>query len=409
MYIPLLRSMAGSAAAMLLSLPATAQNLVFPSSSSIDRAVPVRVSGLPPGSRVTLRIGVTDSDGQYWAARADFRADSGGRIDTGRDTALAGSYTGVEAAGLFTHAAAVGDSGRLRRFQSSGLGPIASTIVVEDANGRALDSVTVQRFFLAPGITVTPVAREGFVGRLFLPEQRNAPGIVVLGGSEGGYPDGLAALLATNGFAALSLAYFGAEGLPSELREIPLDRVAHAIEWLRAQPGVRSDRVALFGTSKGAEAALLVASRVPTVSAVVAYAPSSVAWSCICNEQQLPSWTYAGRPVTSVPPGTDPAYRPVPGEPLRPTVHYRHRLLSAPPGATIPVERIAGPLFLVAGSDDQLWPSLAMAEAIVARRAGSAGHPDDQLLSYPNAGHLIAKAYIPSGSTRLGRGSLPSS
>lgn len=404
MHIHLLQSVACLTAAAVLNTPATGQTLVFPSASSVDRAVPVRVTGLPPGTRVALRSGVTDAAGQLWVARAEFLADSSGSIDTGRDAALSGSYTGVEPAGLFTHATALGDGGRLLRFHTSGLPPLPTTIAVEDSNGQVLDSRTVHRFYLAPGVTVSTLSGEGFAAHLFLPERRNGLGIVVLGGSEGGYPDDVAALLATNGFIAVSLAYFAAEGLPSELREIPLDQVAQAIKWLRVQPGVKSGQVALLGTSKGAEAALLVASQVPAVGAVVAYAPSSVAWSCICSESALSSWTFSGRPVTSVPPGADPAYRLAPGEPLHPIANYLHRLRSAPAGATIPVERIAGPLLLVAGGDDQLWPSRAMADTIVKRRARLPRSADDQLLSYPNAGHLIGKAYIPAGSTRVGRG-----
>lgn len=399
-----LRAIVCLASPLVITSALQGQTLAFPSSSSVERALPIQATGLPPGGRIALRTGVTDANGQLWVARAEFRADASGSINTARDTAHSGSYTGVEPAGLFTHAEAVGDSGRARRFQTSVSGPLATTIALEDSSGRVLDSLTVRRYFLAPTVTVSRIARDGFLGHLFLPERHDAPGIVVLGGSEGGYPDDVAALLATNGFIALSLAYFGADSLPSELREIPLDRVARAVAWLREQPGMRPDRVALFGTSKGAEAALLVASRIPGVAAVVAYAPSSVAWSCICSEPRRSSWSFHGVPLTSVPPGADPAYRPLPGESLRPTVNYLYRLRSAPPGATIAVERIAGPVLLVAGGDDQLWPSLAMANAILARRARSGGHPDDQLLSYPSAGHLIAKAYIPSGPTRVGGG-----
>jgi hypothetical protein len=243
---------------------------------------------------------------------------------------------------------------------------------------------------------------------LFIPARQSAPGIIVLGGSDGGFPDNEAALLATNGYFALSLAYFGADSLPSELAEIPLEYFARAIEWLRVQPGVWSDQVALFGTSKGSEAALLVASQITEIRAVVANAPSSVAWSCICGEAALPSWTLRGNPVVSVPPGADPSYVRAEGEPLRPTVNYLYRLSQAPAGAVIPVERIPGPVLLVAGGDDQLWPSLPMARAIMERRASLGGHPDDQLLTYPNAGHLIGKAFVPAGSTRVAGGRLES-
>jgi hypothetical protein len=45
-----------------------------------------------------------------------------------------------------------------------------------------------------------------------------------------------------------------------------------------------------------------------------------------------------------------------------------------------------------------------MSRAIMERRASLPMHADDELLVYPSAGHLIGKAYVPSGSTRVGGG-----
>jgi dienelactone hydrolase len=72
--------------------------------------------------------------------------------------------------------------------------------------------------------------------------------------------------------------------------------------------------------------------------------------------------------------------------------------------AAIPVERIQGPVLLVAGGQDQLWPSAWSGDAIAARlRAHGFRHRVVQL-SYPDAGHRIGKAYLPAGSTRIAGG-----
>jgi dienelactone hydrolase len=57
--------------------------------------------------------------------------------------------------------------------------------------------------------------------------------------------------------------------------------------------------------------------------------------------------------------------------------------------ATIPVERIAGPVLLVTGQDDQAWPSPVFAERVMAclDRHGFP-HPHRHL-SYAGAGHAI--------------------
>lgn len=67
--------------------------------------------------------------------------------------------------------------------------------------------------------------REGrLVGLLALPKGvERPPGVVVLPGSGGGIPGPLAIELASEGFAALALAYFGIEPLPAELVEVPFE------------------------------------------------------------------------------------------------------------------------------------------------------------------------------------------
>ncbi|HKS21697.1 MAG TPA: acyl-CoA thioester hydrolase/BAAT C-terminal domain-containing protein [Thermoanaerobaculia bacterium] len=78
------------------------------------------------------------------------------------------------------------------------------------------------------------------------------------------------ALLASHGYAALAVAYFGIAPLPDDLDRIPLETVDRAVAWLRAQPSVDPKRIAIWGGSKGAELALVAASRNPAIRAVVA-------------------------------------------------------------------------------------------------------------------------------------------
>jgi hypothetical protein len=64
--------------------------------------------------------------------------------------------------------------------------------------------------------------------------------------------------------------------------------------------------------------------------------------------------------------------------------------------ATIPVERIRGPVLLITGKDDRLAPRFELAE-IARRRLEQHRHPwPYHHLSYENAGHTIAPPYIPA-------------
>ena len=243
------------------------------------------------------------------------------------------------------------------------------------------------------------------MGKLFLPPGKGPhPGVIFLGGSGGGIgSERDAALLASQGFAVLALAYFGVEGLPEALAEIPLEYFDRAIDWMLRLEGVSSERLAIFGTSKGAEAALLVASRNPRVSAVEGYLPSSVAWSCLCGTDRTSSWSVKGSPIPFVPSGTNPTYAPGRGHPIRAAINYRHRLANeeAAELAAIPVERIRGAVLLVSGRDDELWPSSEMADRIV-RRLKEHDHAFPLIhLRYESAGHGIPKAYLPTAGTTL--------
>ena len=67
--------------------------------------------------------------------------------------------------------------------------------------------------------------------------------------------------------------------------------------------------------------------------------------------------------------------------------------------AAIPVERIRGPVLLVSGEDDRLWPSPVLAEIAVARLAAhgrAATH-----LRYAGAGHMIGPVGLPATANTI--------
>ena len=63
--------------------------------------------------------------------------------------------------------------------------------------------------------------------------------------------------------------------------------------------------------------------------------------------------------------------------------------------ATIPVEKTKGPILLVSGTDDQMWPSSALSD-IAVRRLEAHDHPFTfRHLKYDGAGHTILVPYGP--------------
>jgi len=139
-------------------------------------------------------------------------------------------------------------------------------------------------------MTISSVdVKAGLAGKLFLPDEGDAlSAVIVLGGSGGGIREYEARLLAEHGFAALALRYFSGPGLPLRLRHIPLEYFERAIHWLTRQPRCAGPNVAIVGSSRGGEAALLLGATYPQVRAIVAFAPSCVVWGA--------AWTYEGVP-----------------------------------------------------------------------------------------------------------------
>jgi len=230
--------------------------------------------------------------------------------------------------------------------------------------------------------------------------------VLALGGAGGGLSEGAAETFASEGFAALALAYFGLEGLPRELVEIPLEYFEGAIAWLKGHPKVEAGRVAVVGNSKGGELALLLGATFPRdVGAVVGYAPSAVVWQGIPFDREVhyggprSPWSLRGEAVPFV-----PMARPLPSEmvvmmgslieerPISTHTFYEHALgdEAAVAAASVPVEKIEGPVMLISGTDDQLWPSTRLSEMAI-ERLEAHEHPfPREHLRYEGAGHMIA-------------------
>jgi acetyl esterase/lipase len=169
------------------------------------------------------------------------------------------------------------------------------------------------------------------------------------------------------------LRWFGGEGQSPGLCEVPLETFVSAIDEL-CQRGCK--HIAIIGTSKGAEAALLVAAHDDRVEVVVAISPTSVVWGNIGPGHdgiawpERSSWTWKNEPFAFVP--ADPSWVKQYRDGL---VSYRGlfehcltRFASYIPAATIPVEQIAANIVLIAAGSDALWPSEAFARSILQRR-----------------------------------------
>lgn len=379
--------------------------MVTPSPARVDDPPHIVVSGCRPGQAVTVRARMRDGLGRHWESHAAFEVDRGGVVDVTTQRPVTGTYEDADPRGLLWSMTLVdGQSAGL----STSAAPLETEVVVETGT-TPVATARVTRYFAAPEVSRTDVRDNGLVATFFRPAgAAPRPAIIVVPGSGGGVPEPSAALLASHGFASLALAYFRAEHLPESLAEIPLEYFEKAVRWLRGQDAVANQPLGVMGGSRGGELALLLGATFPEFKAVVGYVPSGIVHAGISGgglqeARRRPAWTYRGEPVPFLSSRDAGQMEPVPptSEPLPLTPIFLRALedRDAVEAASIPVERINGPVLLISGQDDQMWPSPVLAEIAMKRLAQHHHRHAFQHLSYPGAGHIIGQPGTPATVT----------
>ena len=236
-----------------------------------------------------------------------------------------------------------------------------------DRNGVTAATAEFEELSIADGVKRVEV--KGVLhGFLFEPAGDGPfPGVLVVGGSEGGVPTRNAAWLASHGYAAFALAYFRYENLPQNLERIPLEYFGEALTWMTKRPEIAKDRIGVMGVSRGGELALQLGSMY-TFKTVVAFVPSNVRVGSCCGPGfKTAAWTWHGAPLAfSIMRRTNPAMEQA---------------------TAIPVEQTQGPILLISGQDDGIWESSRMSDQVIARLKAAHFSYDFQQLKYPHAGH----------------------
>ncbi|MCA8889657.1 MAG: dienelactone hydrolase family protein, partial [Parvularculaceae bacterium] len=244
----------------------------------------------------------------------------------------------------------------------------------------------------------------GLIANYYAPQgEGRHPGVLLLGGSEGGIGEGvvrIAKALVDEGYAVIVPSYFGAPGQNRRLEFVPIETFDKALGVLASRPEVDGARLGVVGGSKGAEAALIVATRHKELKAVVAAMPTSVVWQGIdwnflkmMFDAPGSSWSLAGEPVPYLSVGRPEKWRGV----IADVYIAGLQALDDHQQAIIPVESITAPILLICGEQDTLWPSCMMADQVRARAMERAG-PPVTILRYEGAGHAVFGAPLDESS-----------
>ncbi len=382
-------------------LRAKPQIVVTPARALIDEPVEISVVNLAAHENITLEASCKDKDNNTWISCATFQADDKGVVNVAKQAPTTGSYSGIDPMGLFW---SIKPPTR-EILQRSGPLNIHEVSLSVFSRNKLRAQKTIQRLPVSPDVEKRSIKEDGVVGTLFYPkDMKNGPGVICVGGSGGRIPEDIAQLFASHGYAVLALGFFRVEGLPKSLKNIPLEYFQNAMQWFKKQPQVDKNHVAICGRSRGGELVLLLAATFPKeMHAAIAYVPSGIAWAN--------AWTYNNKPIPSIAIPSDEemledvkqglvtSHKGTFDDPEESTSKYLYLMKKNShdlDAATIPVENIQCPIFLISAEDDKMWPSTLFSNLVMERLDNKKSTIIRKHLRFPAAGHGVQNPYGPT-------------
>ncbi|XP_053328089.1 acyl-coenzyme A amino acid N-acyltransferase 1-like [Spea bombifrons] len=361
---------------------------VFPDVGMADECVQITATGLKPLQPVTIRLTLQDDKGEFFQSRAFYKANARGEVNLERDSAVGGTYCGVEPMGLIWSLKPLKPFKRPVKTAIKD-SPFRYTIDLFDslqigvtADSQPTITKKFERWFMSLETQKITIKDGRIRGTLFIPSGKGPfPGVIDMYGGAGGLVEYRASLLANHGFVVLALAFFAYDDLPRSFHKLDLEYFEDAAELLLSNPKVAGPKVGVLGVSKGAEIALMMSSFLPQIGATVSI-------NGTCNLYGS-TFYYKGKPI------------------LKGTNYNQEKMMITEEGlmcttglydensdSCIPVENASGQILFVAGEADQYYNSTYFAEKAMARMKKYL-KTNGRLMSMPGAGHLIEPPGFP--------------
>ncbi|XP_046567760.1 bile acid-CoA:amino acid N-acyltransferase-like [Haliotis rubra] len=246
----------------------------------VDEKVRVTVTGLRRHQKVTL-LSTQVENNKNFASCGHFVADDHGSVDTFVHESHGGTYSGLQPMGLFTSTREPFGTSRLLKLDVTT--PYDVTLSIHDDHREfaplareymlshsALAETSLKRWYMRPGVKKIIVDEDGIYGALLLPPGEGPfPGIVDVFGMAGGIMDYRAALLASHGFAAFSLAYIAYKDLPKKPEDLDVKYFLRGVEWLAGQSVVARGGVGMIGHCVGGSLCMTTSTLSPHVKVLV--------------------------------------------------------------------------------------------------------------------------------------------
>lgn len=246
---------------------------------------------------------------------------------------------------------------------------------------------TFTRHYMSSQISHQDIYGKHFQGRLFYDKKAiKTPALIIVSGSEGRIEkaQNIAQLLSSRGYICLAIAYFGLERLPKHLKRIPLECLVEAKSYLCQYPQVDSERIGIYGRSKGAELVLAEESIFNDVQCLVLNSPSDVVYEGIIGKwnSHTSYWTHLQKEL--------------PYQKFR----FRDYLFSKlfrkdfpkDCSARIDIGQMHSPILLLGSTVDEIWDASSAIDDIVSHYKGHY----ITFKKYHETGHMLTVAYQPN-------------
>ena len=356
----------------------------------------LKVTGLYPGENVLLKASSTDKRGIKWESQAEFKADKNGLINLANQVPLKGDYSEKDVLGLLWSMKPVNFKRKMSYFNDREKG-LYVKFMVTNSRGETTTS-ELHRYYENPEkkLACIQLDENGLKGFLYSPDiDKRYPGIILLGGSNGGAIKWMAKAIASDGFSVLTLPYWKYPDLPQKMVNIPLEYFLKATKWMKKQKPVKKGKIGLIGGSRGGELVLLLGSMFDEFKVIVAWVPAAHLWQGMEFTKLVPCWIYKGKPLPYLGSviteeelkkfntGAISSFRQ----------YFEEDLKKLDPDlikkAVIPVEKIKAPILMVSGTDDWTWPSAEFSEMIIERLNKHDFKFDYKHIKGENAGHQV--------------------
>ena len=364
-----------------------------------DESFNIVINGLKPRETYRVEMYLTDyycinapmllAHDVLWRSTGTFVSDKNGIIDISQTPSCSGSYEGISTMGLFFNAKPLTNQ-RKKLPNSLSEIPILDHFFVDIKimqGNTVIAERTFTRHYMSSQISHQDIYGEHFRGRLFYDKKViKTPALIIVSGSEGRIEkaQNIAQLLSSRGYICLAFAYFGLEGLPKHLERIPLESLVEAKNYLRQHPQVDSEKIGIYGRSKGAEFVLAEESLFNDVQCLVLNSPSDVIYEGIKGKwnSHTSSWTYLQKGL--------------PYQKFQLRDYLFSKLFRKPIpkdySARIDISRLSSPILLLGSTVDEIWDASSAIDDIVSDYKGR----HITFKKYHETGHMLTVAYQPN-------------